>query len=249
MASTASAGTVNGARPIISARNLHKVFQQGESTTHVLRGVNISIPAGQFVGVMGPSGSGKSTLMYLLGGLDQPTEGMITVTGRRLDTMTSEELAHFRRDSVGFIFQSYHLIPMLTALENAAFPGLFAGIPREAREERALRLLRSLGMENRASYRPWQLSGGQQQRVAIARALFNSPPIIMGDEPTGALDSKTGKTVLKLLQALSRRQGKTILIVSHDMGIAEYADRMLLLRDGVIVDDYLTENARTPTTE
>ena len=224
---------------MIHARNLQKSFSIGGSWLPVLKGINIDVPEGQFIAIMGPSGSGKSTLLYLLGGLDRPTDGQILVGSQRIDTMSGDELAAFRRDSIGFVFQSFHLVPTLTALENVALPGIFAGMPREVRENRALRLLDGLGMGDRVDHRPAQLSGGQQQRVAIARALFNKPPIIMGDEPTGALDSKTGTIVMRMLRALCTKQGKTIVVVTHDQSVAQYADRIVQLRDGYIVDDTL----------
>jgi ABC-type lipoprotein export system ATPase subunit len=226
---------------IIEGRGIDKVFEVGGQSLRVLKSVDVEVPAGQFVSVMGPSGSGKSTLLYLIGGLDRPSGGEITVAGSHLDEMSSDDLAAFRRLTVGFVFQSFHLVPTLTAQENVALPGIFAGVPRAAREARAARLLTMLSMQQRANHRPHQLSGGQQQRVAIARALFNNPPIIMADEPTGALDSKTGQTVMQLLRWLCTKQGRTVLVVTHDPGIARYADRMLLLRDGRVVDDYLTK--------
>lgn len=235
-------GANGNAKPIISARDLHKRFMMGDNEVHALKGIDLDIHAGQFIGIMGPSGSGKSTLMYLLGGLDIPTGGTVAVQGQRLDLLSNQDLAHFRGQMVGFVFQNYQLIGSMNALENAALPGIFFGLTRDEREERAYRLLRMLRMDDRADHKPNQLSGGQQQRVAIARALFNNPPIIMGDEPTGALDSRTGEVVMRMLQALSWRRGKTVLIVSHDMGVEQYADRMVLLRDGLVVDDYLTDN-------
>ena len=228
----------NGAT-IIAARNLKKVFRLGGEWVHALDGVDVHIPHGQFIGIMGPSGSGKSTLLYLLGGLDRPTQGQITVGGRRLDSLHRDALAHYRREMIGFIFQAFHLVPTMTALENAALPGVFAGIAREHREMRARQLLVALKMSDRLTHRPSQLSGGQQQRVAIARALFNNPPIIMADEPTGALDSKTGQAVMEMLRRLCTAQGKTIVVVTHDPGVAHYADRILQLRDGRIVGDEL----------
>ncbi len=227
--------------PIISGRGLYKRFQLGAQEVHALENVSLNIPSGQFVAIMGPSGSGKSTLLYILGGLDQSSSGEVMVAGNRLEHMQSDELATFRRDSIGFIFQAFYLVPTLTALENVALPGVFAGIPREIRERRAFKLLNALGMGERLDHRPFQLSGGQQQRVAIARALFNDPPIIMGDEPTGALDSKTGTIVMKLLRHLCRNKGKTIVIVTHDPGVAEYADRVLNLQDGHIIEDRMSE--------
>jgi len=225
--------------PIVEVKDLRKDFQLGDQWVHALRGVNLTIPQGQFLAIMGPSGSGKSTLLYLLGGLDTPSGGEVAVAGYPLDVLSGEELAAFRRDTIGFIFQAFHLVPSMTALENVALPGVFAGTPREVREARAYRILAALGMEERMDHRPWQLSGGQQQRVAIARALFNDPPIIMADEPTGALDSKTGQTVMRLLRWLCRVQGKTIIVVTHDPGVASYAQRMINLRDGHIIEDKL----------
>lgn len=240
--------TVPMPRPMIATQNLHKHFHLGEQFVGALDGVTIQIPQGQFVAIMGPSGSGKSTLLYLLGGLDRPTDGNIMVAGNRLDSMSGEALARFRSQTIGFIFQAFHLVPTLNALENVALPGIFAGMARETREKRARHLLMALGMGERLDHRPSQLSGGQQQRVAIARALFNDPPIIMGDEPTGALDSKTGKTVMEMLQWLHTREGKTVLIVTHDPGVAAYADRTLHLQDGRIVTDELVDKNKTVET-
>jgi ABC-type lipoprotein export system ATPase subunit len=225
--------------PMVIGQNLHKSFQLGDQWVHALRGVSLRIPQGQFIGIMGPSGSGKSTLLYMLGGLDSPSSGEIMVANQRIDGMPGEDLASFRRETIGFIFQAFHLVPTLTALENVALPGIFAAMPRDARERRAFKLLEALGMAERLDHRSSQLSGGQQQRVAIARALFNNPPIIMADEPTGALDSKTGQTVMEMLRYLCTRRGKTIIVVTHDAGVASYADRMLHLRDGEIVEDVL----------
>jgi ABC-type lipoprotein export system ATPase subunit len=235
-------------KPFILARQVNKYFDVGGQSMHILRDVSLSIGKGEFVAIMGPSGSGKSTLMYLLGGLDRPTSGEIVVNGQRVDAMSGDDLARFRREMNGFVFQSFHLVPTLTALENVALPGIFAGMAREEREARAEHLLSILQMEKRLDHRPNQLSGGQQQRVAIARALFNDPPIIMGDEPTGALDSKTGQTVMRYLRHLCDTQGKTVVIVTHDPQVARYANRLVRLRDGVIVSDTRRSNA-TPTKE
>jgi len=231
-------------QPMIVGQNITKHFEVGGQLLPVLKSINLEIPAGQFVAIMGPSGSGKSTLLYLLGGLDRPTDGVIEVAGQRLDLLTSDELAAFRRETVGFVFQNFNLVPTLTALENAALPGIFAGMSRDVREDRAARLLHMLAMLDRADHRPSQLSGGQQQRVAIARALFNQPPVLMGDEPTGALDSKTGQIVMKMLRALRDKAGKTVIVVTHDAGVARYADRMIRLQDGRIVDDQLLKGRK-----
>ena len=226
-------------RDMIIAQSVSKVFHLGDQVVQALDGVSLRIPPGQFVAIMGPSGSGKSTLLYLLGGLDHASGGEILVGGARLDGMASDGLARFRRETVGFIFQAFHLVPTMTALENVALPGVFAAMPRDVRERRALALLNALGMTPRIDHKPSQLSGGQQQRVAIARALFNNPPVIMADEPTGALDSRTGQTVMQMLRTLCTRQGKTVVVVTHDLGVAQYADRMIQLMDGRIVEDHL----------
>jgi ABC-type lipoprotein export system ATPase subunit len=230
--------------PMIAAKHLVKTFSMGDESLTVLKQVSVSIPAGQFVSVMGASGSGKSTLLYLLGGLDRPTVGHIRVAGHAVSNMDSRALAAFRSQMVGFVFQAFHLVPTLTAMENVGLPGIFLGLPRQQRDERAMQLLTALGMGDRADHRPSQLSGGQQQRVAIARALFNQPPILMADEPTGALDSKTGQTVMRLLRTLCDRQKKTVVVVTHDPTIAHYADRMVVLKDGRIVDDYVNHDKK-----
>jgi len=229
---------------IISAQRVSKDFRQASGQPlRVLEDVSLDVPTGQFVAIMGPSGSGKSTLMYLLGGLDRATTGSIRVAGDDLMHLSGDQLAQFRRERVGFVFQGYYLVPTLNVLENVALPGVFMGQPRAEREQRAARLLDKLDMGKRLEHRPHQLSGGQMQRVAIARALFNNPALIMGDEPTGALDSQTGAIVMNLLRRLCDQQGKTILIVTHDPSVAQYADRVVQLRDGHIVSDSM--NART----
>lgn len=222
---------------IITGTRIHKQYSIGDQTIYALDGIDISIPEGQFVAIMGPSGSGKSTLLYLLGGLDQMDQGEINVAGYKLAQMNTYERAQFRREAIGFIFQSFNLLPMYTALENVALPGIFAGMSQLDRENRAARLLQTLKMADRMDHRPNQLSGGQQQRVAIARALFNDPPIIMADEPTGALDSHMGERVMTLLRTLCTRRGKTIMVVTHDPVVARFADRLIHLKDGQIVGD------------
>jgi putative ABC transport system ATP-binding protein len=193
--------------------------------------------------MMGPSGSGKSTLLYLLGGLDRPTGGRIWVHGtngtppQELGALADEALALYRGRQVGFVFQSFHLIPTMTARQNVAFPMLFAGVPDATRRERANQLLEQVGLADRLDHRPTELSGGQQQRVAIARALVNDPALILADEPTGNLDSQSGREILELLASLNRRQRRTIIVVSHDPSVIDYATRTVYLQDGRIVDE------------
>jgi putative ABC transport system ATP-binding protein len=224
---------------IVAARGLYKHFRLGDQLVRALDGVDISIPQGQFVVIMGASGSGKSTLLYALTGLDVPSAGQVYVAGRRLDQMGQQQLAHLRGRLIGFVFQSFYLVPTMTALENVMLPGLFVQHSREARCRRAVTLLRMMRMGDRMHHRPHQLSGGQQQRVAIARALYNDPPIIVADEPTGALDSKTGTGIMRMLRHLATQQGKTILIVTHDPTVTQYADRVIRLKDGHIIEDAL----------
>jgi ABC-type lipoprotein export system ATPase subunit len=223
---------------IIASRALSKTFFLGDRAVHALKRIDLDIQRGQFIAVMGPSGSGKSTLLYLLGGLDRPTGGEITVAGQRLAALPGDALAHFRRDMIGFVFQAFHLVPSMTALENVALPGVFATLPKDVREQRAFQLLRRVGLQHRLDHRPSQLSGGQQQRVAIARALFNDPPIILADEPTGMLDSRTGEAVMKLLRGLCDRWQKTVVVVTHDPVVASNADRILNLKDGFLIGDH-----------
>jgi len=224
---------------IVAGRGLYKHFRLGDQVVRALDGIDISIPQGQFVVIMGASGSGKSTLLYALTGLDVPSAGQVYVAGRRLDQMDQQQLAHLRGRMIGFVFQSFYLVPTMTALENVMLPGLFAQHPRHVRYRRAVSLLRAMHLADRMGHRPHQLSGGQQQRVAIARALYNDPPIIVADEPTGALDSKTGTGIMRMLRQLSTRQGKTVLIVTHDPAISQYADRIIRLQDGHVIEDAL----------
>ncbi|MCS6834422.1 MAG: ABC transporter ATP-binding protein [Anaerolineae bacterium] len=229
---------------MVRARQVVKDYRMGEEWVRVLHGIDLDVPRGQFLAIMGTSGSGKSTLLYQLGGLDRPSSGRIMVHGRRLDALNSAELARLRRDEIGFIFQSANLIPTLSAWENVALPGIFAGIDADERQWRAVRLLKGLDMGDRVEHRPSQLSGGQQQRVAIARALFNNPPILMADEPTAALDSKTSAIVFQWLRRLAD-QGRTVIVVSHDEDVMDYADRIVRLRDGRMIDDHMTHTRRS----
>ena len=217
---------------------------------HALRGVSLPIPRGQFASIMGPSGSGKSTLLHLIGGLDRPSAGSVEIDGQAIETFSDAELSAFRRRRLGFIFQFFNLLPTLTALENVALP-LPARRPADARRSRprALELLGQMGLGARAEHRPDQLSGGEMQRVAIARALVADPLLILADEPTGNLDSKTGDAVLELLAQLARDRGHTILMVTHDSRAASFGDRLIRLRDGVVESDGAPPRAerRAPT--
>ncbi len=228
-------------QPIIRAEQLQKIYPLESQVVIGLDNISLTIAPGEFVAIMGPSGSGKSTLLYLMGGLDTPGNGRLEVAGARLDTLSSEDLAAFRRQTIGFVFQSFHLVPTLPAIDNVALPGIFAGVNRDTRLNRAWHLLNALGLADRIDHLPRQLSGGQRQRVAIARALFNDPPILMADEPTGSLDSTTGKNVMRMLRTLCKQRGKTIIVVTHDPNVARYADRVLRLRDGRLIGDVSRE--------
>ncbi len=221
---------------LIRTENLHRHFVMGEQTVRALNGVSATVEEGEFVAMMGPSGSGKSTLLYLLGGLDRPTEGCVWVNGQELSALDENALATYRQREVGFIFQSFHLVPTMTALQNVMFPMVFAQIPPADRRRRAVALLTLVGLGERVEHRPTELSGGQQQRVAIARALANNPKIILADEPTGNLDSRIGREIMELLGRLNREAGCTILIVSHDPTVTDYTTRSLHLLDGQLVD-------------
>src|SRR5512145_1378958 len=224
------------ANPFVRARGLTKHYQMGGTVVRALDGLDLDIDAHTLTVVMGPSGSGKSTLLYLLGGLDRATAGEISVDGARLDTMDENALALFRRRTMGFIFQSFNLIPSMSALENVAFPMQFSGISTAQRNERARDLLKQVGLENRADHRPTELSGGQQQRVAIARALVNNPSLVLADEPTGNLDTSSGAAIMQLLSDL-HRSGKTVLVVSHDARMMHFSTQNIYLLDGRVVSE------------
>ena len=218
----------------VRVTGLRKMYQMGRETVHALAGVDLEIAPGTFSAVMGPSGSGKSTLLYLLGGLDRPTAGDITVAGQGIAGLDENALAAYRRRTVGFIFQSFNLVPTMTALENVAFPMRFAQVPARRRRGRALELLEQVGLQDRAFHRPTELSGGQQQRVAVARALVNDPQFILADEPTGNLDTHSGLAIMHLLADL-HRQGRTVLVVTHDPRMTRFATQTVYLLDGRIV--------------
>jgi putative ABC transport system ATP-binding protein len=222
--------------PVIAVRDLMKAYQAGATLVPALRGVTFTVQPGEFVAVMGASGSGKSTLMNLLGCLDRPTHGEYWLAGTRVSTLSPEQLALVRLRRIGFIFQGFNLLSRSTALKNVALPMVYSGIPADMRERRARRALELVGLGDRMSHRPNQLSGGQQQRVAVARALVNEPALLLADEPTGNLDSRTGLEIMTLMQALNR-QGITVLLVTHEPDIAAYASRILTLRDGVMLRD------------
>ncbi len=229
-------GTPNGTVPFIVTSGLRKSFQMGNTMVHALAGVDLEIEAGSFQAIMGPSGSGKSTLLYLLGGLDRPTAGRIIVGGHEVNKLDENALAEYRRRFVGFIFQSFNLIPSLSAWENVAFPMRFAGISRRERQKRAYALLERVGLADRRDHKPTELSGGQQQRVAIARSLVNEPRLVLADEPTGNLDTTSGQSIMDLLAEL-HHDGRTVLVVTHDPRMAAYATHRVFLLDGRIVSE------------
>jgi putative ABC transport system ATP-binding protein len=223
------------ANPLVSVRNLHKVFQRGGQRIDVLQGVNLDIPEGDYLSLMGPSGSGKTTLLNLIGGLDTPTEGSIEVAGDRIDKLSGGRLSAWRARHIGFVFQLYNLLPVLTAARNVELPLLLTKLGKADRQKRVSVALSAVGLGERMHHYPRQLSGGQEQRVGIARAIVTDPTLLLCDEPTGDLDRKAGDEILDLLQALNRDQGKTIVMVTHDPHAAARAKRTLHLDKGVLV--------------
>ncbi|MCP9951759.1 ABC transporter ATP-binding protein [Actinomadura madurae] len=221
---------------VLQVRGLCKEHGQGQALVRAVDDVDLDVPAGQMLAVMGPSGCGKSTLLHMLGGLERPTRGEVWLAGRRIDTVSERRLARLRRRSVGFVFQSFHLVEELSAAENVELPALLAGRSARAARRRAAFLLERVGLAERARHLPRELSGGQRQRVAIARALANEPPVLLADEPTGNLDSAATADVLRLFEGL-RAAGQTVVIVTHDARIAATADRLVSMRDGAFVDD------------
>ena len=220
---------------IVRLENVWKVYEEGKVKTLALQGVSLKIKEKESVAIMGPSGSGKSTLLHLIGCLDKPTKGKIWIEGKEVSKLNENELAEIRRNKIGFVFQFFYLIPTLTALENVVLPMVFKGVKKEKREKRAKELLKLVGLEKRMHHKPSELSGGERQRVAIARALANEPKILLADEPTGNLDSKSGALVMKILKKLNKEKGVTLVIVTHDKKIASYADRIIYLKDGKII--------------
>lgn len=223
-------------QPLITITGLKKHYEMGGTLVRALDGVDLEIMAHTFTVVMGPSGSGKSSLLYLLGGLDRPTAGEISVNGERLDQMDENALALFRRKTMGFIFQSFNLVSSMSALENVAFPMQFAGVPPAERNDRSASLLNQVGLADRGHHKPSELSGGQQQRVAVARALVNDPMLIFADEPTGNLDTQSGITVMQMLADL-HKSGRTVLVVTHDPRMTRFATNKIFLLDGKVVSE------------
>jgi putative ABC transport system ATP-binding protein len=221
---------------LVSIRNLHKTYRRGPETVDVLHGIDLDIDQGDFVALMGPSGSGKTTLLNLIGGLDSPTRGEITVGGSRIDALSSGQLSHWRSNNVGFVFQFYNLMPMLTAQKNVELPLLLTKLNGAQRKRNAEIALELVGLKDRGKHRPSELSGGQQQRVAIARAIVSDPTLLICDEPTGDLDRQSAEEILGLLQMLNREHGKTIVMVTHDPKAAEYATHTLHLDKGNLVE-------------
>ncbi len=221
--------------PIIQAKNLYKIYKVGNTKVYALNGVDFSVHKGEFCAIVGPSGSGKSTLLNMLAGLEKPTKGQIVITGKHIEKLTENQLVSFRREHVGFIFQSYNLLQTMNAVENVALPLSFRGIPRKIRNQRAKKYLKLVGLEQQMKHKANEMSGGQQQRVGIARALAVNPQIIFADEPTGNLDSKTTKEILTLMRKIVREQNQTLIMVTHDTYIAGFADRQFHIVDGKIV--------------
>ncbi|HXV47038.1 MAG TPA: ABC transporter ATP-binding protein [Nitrososphaera sp.] len=224
----------NGNDVVLKVENIVKIFDSAAGRVAALRGVNLSIKKGEFVSIIGPSGSGKSTLLNMIGALDRPTSGRVIINGVDVFTLSDGELATMRNHLIGFIFQSYNLINRTTVLKNIELPAIFSGMEGDRKQQRAMKILDVLGISDKAGYKPASLSGGQQQRVAIARALMNDPAIILADEPTGNLDTKTGQEVFDLLKMLSSKFRRTIVMVTHNPELAEATDRAIFIRDGMV---------------
>ena len=226
---------------VIETTNIAKSYVMGVEVIHALRSVSIQIPRGEYVAFMGPSGSGKSTLMNIIGCLDTPSMGQYILNGQDVSRMSDNQLAEVRNKEIGFVFESFNLLPRSSALDNVALPLIYAGLSKRERNERALESLRAVGLADRAGHRPNELSGGQRQRVAIARALVNNPSVLLADEPTGALDSKTSHEIMDLFEALYSK-GNTIIMVTHEEDIARYAHRIVRLRDGLVESDEINND-------
>jgi putative ABC transport system ATP-binding protein len=228
---------------MIEVSNVVKVYRRGKTEVRALDGVSLTVPKGQFLSVMGSSGSGKSTMLNLLGALDVPTSGTLRIDGKEISRFPDDELSRFRRDRLGFIFQFFNLLPTLTAVENVILPELLAGKSRDELTPKAIALLEQFGLKGRSTHRPDELSGGEMQRVAVARALLSDPALLLADEPTGNLDSKTGTEVLRLIREATRERHLTVVMVTHDPRAAEVGDRLVRLADGHIVGDEVVRSA------
>ncbi|MGB8509293.1 MAG: ABC transporter ATP-binding protein [Pyrinomonadaceae bacterium] len=237
------------ARTIIELGRIHKTYTMGDVEVHALRGVSLTINEGEFIAIMGTSGSGKSTTMNIIGCLDRPTRGTYILDGQDVSAMSKDERADIRLQKIGFVFQGFNLLSRTSALENVELPMLYAGVETEERHRRASEALTSVGLAGREQNHPNQLSGGQQQRVAIARSLVNHPALILADEPTGALDSRTSIEVMEIFQRLNRERGLTLILVTHEREIAEYADRVVVFKDGRVIKDARVENRRDAAEE
>ena len=224
----------NGSDIVVECVNLRKSYILGEVKVEALRGINMQIKRGELIAIMGPSGCGKTTLLNIIGSLDYPTSGKIILEGKDISDATEKELTRIRRKSVGFVFQFYNLLPVLSALENVELPMLIAGVSKEARNKRALELLEKVDLIGRKDHKPDELSGGERQRVAIARSLANNPAILLADEPTGDLDTETGGAVLKLLKEVNKTENQTLVLVTHDSSIAKQSERIFHIKDGAI---------------
>jgi putative ABC transport system ATP-binding protein len=231
-------------QPLITIKDLGRKYVIGAETIHALKSVSLTINKGEFVALMGPSGSGKSTLMNLLGCLDTPTKGEYILNGINVSQMTESELAEVRNKEIGFVFQTFNLLPRSTALDNVALPLIYAGVKKKDRDLRSKQTLENVGLGNRIHHKPNELSGGQRQRVAVARALINNPSIILADEPTGNLDTKTSIEIMGLVEDIHAK-GNTIIIVTHEEDIAKHAHRIVRMRDGLIEEDFLNKDIRT----
>ena len=225
---------------VLRMRGVRKIYKMGKVEVHALRGIDLSVARGERLSIIGPSGSGKSTLMHILGLLDRPTSGMVHIDGEDISKMDDNQLSYFRGKEIGFIFQAFYLVPSLDALENVMLPMIFYNVPKEEREKKAREVLGRLGLDDRLHHLPSELSGGQGQRVAIARALVNNPSILLADEPTGNLDSKSGEEVLKVFDQL-HEEGRTIITVTHDLSVARRSPRIVRIMDGVVESDAKNE--------
>ena len=234
MKSTAQTLETKSDRPTIWVSKLHKVYRTGTVEVHALRGISFKVNEGEFVSIMGPSGCGKSTLLNMLGALDRPSKGKVVIDSVNIRKLDDKELALFRNLKIGIVFQTYNLVNRTTIINNVELPAMIKGTPAKERRSKSLKMLKLVGLEETAYRKPLEISGGQQQRVAIARALINEPTIILADEPTGNLDSKTGKGIIQLLSKLNKENKATVVLVTHDMGWAKYANKIVYLKDGEI---------------